>query len=106
GDQGILYRTNANSAQPTTVGQHGAVFESEAYPAFSDLRAGICQFVVEFVRKKLSERDDRISKLETQVGTLTALLSAKAVIHQNGELKNAHVIDLPRGFLRRRGNAA
>jgi hypothetical protein len=97
GDPGILYRTNANGAQATTVGQHGAVSESEAYPAFSDLRAGICQFVVEFVRQKLSERDRKIERLEAQIEMLIALLGKSETV---SNLKGADVIDLPR-FIRK-----
>jgi hypothetical protein len=54
--------------------------------------------------KALSESDRRIARLETQVETLLTLLGAdKLPPDKAAAINDDRVVDLPRGFLRRRG---
>jgi hypothetical protein len=94
-EPGILYRvTDNNSLQPAAEpdvepSDADEEFGTE-YPAFNELMKSICEFVVEWTRQKLAPRDERISKLEAKIETLTALLGQRP----GAPGKSADVIDL------------
>jgi hypothetical protein len=90
---GLVFKTTQN-VQAHTSAQNGAPSDGEAYPPFADLRAGICQFVVEFCNRKLAERDRKIERLEAQVKMLVALLGKSKTVSAS-ESKAADIVDLP-----------
>ena len=94
GDPGILYRTTEQNVLAAAHTHDTAASDAEPYPAFADLRAGICRFVVEFCNRKLAERDRKIERLEAQVEMLVALLGKSKTVSAS-ESKAADIVDLP-----------
>jgi hypothetical protein len=90
-----LYRTTANGGQTTARAQDGAPLEGEAYPPFADLRAGICQFVVQWTARKLKERDERITRLEAKLDAMLAIIGSDKAKSVGQKSSDDSVIDLP-----------
>jgi hypothetical protein len=92
---GLLYRTNGNGAQATARAQDSAPSDGEAYPPFADLRAGICQFVVEWTARKLKERDERTTRLEAKLDAMLAIIGSDKAKSVGQKSSDDSVIDLP-----------
>src|SRR5262249_23047300 len=70
-DAGLVYKEYDNSA-PAPAPEDDDGF-GEAYPAFDDLMKGICKFLIAWWREQLAPRDERITKLQSQVERLLTL---------------------------------
>jgi hypothetical protein len=75
--RGLIYRVTDNNALRPASGANGGPSEGDVYPPIDDLREAIAEFVVEWVNKKLTVRDERISKLEAKIDALLTLLGQK-----------------------------
>jgi hypothetical protein len=99
--EGVLYRTTEQNAQASATPQDDEPSEGEPYPSFTDLRAGITEFVVTWCNRKLAERDAKIIELNARVDMLMKLLAGH--LFAETPSKSGDVVELPhtRGFLRR-----
>jgi len=99
-DAGLVFKTVEDAMVPTAEPEPMPA-DSEPYPSFTDLRAGIAKFVVTWTADKLAERDRRIERLEGKLDATLQLLGART-----GDVpKSGEIVELPK-FLRRTTNAA
>ena len=102
--EGVLYRMGPENA-PAPAPQPARPPSDGDTRLFGDerdewLRAAMGHVIVEMRkqwRAEIQRRDERISKLETQIEMLVALLGKSDTV----SVSKASVVDLPRGFWRR-----